>query len=95
MRIGGEEAVGSAIEVGEIAAAAAGYKDLFADTIGMVENEDAQSALASSNGGHESGCSRAEDEDVAGLRTREGWEGVQGHVGCIDYGDRAVRAATR
>jgi hypothetical protein len=37
VRIGGEESVGRAVEIGEVAAAAAGDEDLLADAVGMIE----------------------------------------------------------
>ena len=59
VRVGGEEVFGARVEVGEVAAAAAGDEDLFADAIGMIENEDAAAALAGHDGSHQSGCACA------------------------------------
>jgi hypothetical protein len=67
VRIGGEELFGGAAEVGEIAAAAAGDQDLFADAIGVIEDKDAAATLACGDGGHETRCASAEDEDVTRL----------------------------
>jgi len=64
VRIGGEETVRGAVDVGEIAAAAAGDEDLLADAIGMIEDQDAAATLACSDGGHEAGCAGSKDEDV-------------------------------
>jgi hypothetical protein len=83
MWVGGEEAVGCAVEVGEVAAAAAGDEDLFADAIGMIENNDAPAALAGSDGSHEPGRSRAEHEDIASLVVMSGWNQARGHVGTV------------
>jgi hypothetical protein len=50
MRVGGEEAVGRGVEVGEIAAAAARDQDLLARPVGMVEEEHAAAALPGGGG---------------------------------------------
>ena len=55
------------MEVGEVAAAAARDENLFADAIGMIENEDAAAALARDDGSHETRCSGAEHQDIANL----------------------------
>jgi hypothetical protein len=59
-----EEVFGGGVEVGEVAAASAGDEDLFAESVGVVEEEGAAAALAGCDGGHEAGGSRAEDDYV-------------------------------
>ena len=71
--IGGEESVGRAVEIGEIAAAAAGDEDLLADAIGMIENYDATAALTSGDGSHEAGCPGAEHQDIADFFVMGRW----------------------
>jgi hypothetical protein len=63
----GEEIVGARVEVGEVAAASAGDEDLFADAVGVVEDEGASAASAGFDGAHESGGSGAEDDYVNGF----------------------------
>jgi hypothetical protein len=65
VRIAGEETVRSAVDVGEVAAAAAGDENLFANTVGMIEDEDAAATLTCGDGGHEARCTSAEDEGIA------------------------------
>ena len=64
MRIGGNKVFRLTVQVGEVAAAAAGNQNLFADTFGAFENGYAASALASLDGAHEAGCASAENDDV-------------------------------
>jgi hypothetical protein len=64
VRIGGKETVRGAVEVGEIAAAAAGDEDLLADAVGMIEDEDAAATLTCGDGGHEARCAGTKDKDV-------------------------------
>ena len=69
------------MEIGEVAAAAAGDEDFFADAVGVIEHEDAAATLAGSDGSHEPRCSRAEYEDIESLFVMHGWDGVRGHAG--------------
>ena len=62
--VGGEEVFGAGVEVGEVAAAAAGDEDLLAGAVGVFEDEDAAAAAAGFDGAHEAGGAGAEDEDV-------------------------------
>ena len=48
----GNEIFGRAINVGEVAASAAGDEDFFADALGVFQNGDAASALAGFDGAH-------------------------------------------
>jgi len=60
----GEEVFGAAVEVGEVAASAAGDKDLAADLAVVFEEGNAPAAQAGDGGAHEARRSGAEDEDV-------------------------------
>ena len=64
MRIGGEEILGLAVEVGEIAAAAAGDENFLAQPVGVFEDRDAASALARFDGAHQAGCAATENQCV-------------------------------
>jgi len=64
--VGAEEVFGSGVQVGEVAAAAAGDEDLAAGSVGVVEQDDAAGAARGREGAHEAGGTGAEDEDVAG-----------------------------
>ena len=60
----GPEAVGVGMQVGEVAATAAGDEDLFAGLAGVIEHEDAAAAAGGGGGGHQPGGAGAEDDDV-------------------------------
>ena len=62
--VGGEEVFRRGMEVGEVAAAAAGDEDLLAGAVGVFEDEGAAAAAAGLDGAHEAGGAGAEDEDV-------------------------------
>jgi hypothetical protein len=79
--IRGEEGIGRAVEIREIATTAAGDEDLFADAVCAVENEDTAAVLTGSYGSHEPGRSSAEYEDIASLFVMHGWDGVREHAG--------------
>jgi hypothetical protein len=81
VRIGGEETVRSAVDVCEIAAAAAGDEDLFANAVGMIEDEDTAAALTCGDGGHETSCTGAEDEGIACFFVMSCVKWVRGHAG--------------
>jgi hypothetical protein len=53
------------VDVGEVAPAAAGDEDLFADAFGVIEHQDAAATLTGGDGGHEPRCTGAEDEGIA------------------------------
>src|SRR6202008_265364 len=72
MRIGRQEAIGRAVEIGEVAAAAARNQDLLSRTLGMVEQQDAAAALARGQRGHHAGCACAEDYRVETMHVA-GW----------------------
>ncbi len=91
----GEEVFGGGAEIGEVGAASSGDEDLFADSVGVVEDEDAGVAVTGFDGAHEACGSGSEDGYVDGLgsggehvetdfRLREGgyeWRGVANGVG--------------
>ena len=52
VRVLGEKVFGAAVDVGEVAAAAAGDQDLLADALGVVEQDDAPSAPPGLDGAH-------------------------------------------
>ena len=52
------------MNVGEIASAAAGDENLFAQTVGVFENRDPALALAGLDGTHQARCAAAENEYV-------------------------------
>jgi hypothetical protein len=52
------------VEVGEIAASAAGDEDFFAETVGVVEEGDAAVVASGFDGAHQACCAAAEDECV-------------------------------
>ena len=49
----GPEAVGVGMQIGEVAATAAGDEDLFAGLAGVIEHEDAAAAAGGGGGGHQ------------------------------------------
>ena len=64
VRIGREKILGPAVEVGEVAATAAGDENFFAEPVGVVEDGDAASALAGFDGAHQARCAAAENQCV-------------------------------
>ena len=64
MRVGGEEAVGRGVEVGEVAAPAARDQDFLAGLAGMVDQQDAAAALAGLGGAHQPRRAGAEDDRI-------------------------------
>ena len=64
VRVVGEEAIGRAMNVGEVAAATSGDED-FAAGLGVVfEQDNAAAALSGDGGAHEAGGAGAEDDGV-------------------------------
>jgi hypothetical protein len=63
------------MQVGEIATAATGDQDLFADAIGAFEQQDTASAFAGFDGTHQAGGPGSENDDVTGLVHAEFWTG--------------------
>ena len=64
MRIGREKIFGLAMQIGEIAAASAGDKDLLGDAVSTLKNGDAPAAFASFDGAQEAGGTGAENDDI-------------------------------
>ncbi len=73
MRIGGNEILGLAVEVGEIAPPAARNQDFLAQSVGALEHGDTAAALAGFDGAHQAGRAATEDECVEGM-------GHEGHM---------------
>ena len=64
IRVLGQEAIGADLEIGEIAAAAAGDPDFLADLAGMIEQQDLLAALARGQGAHQAGRAGPDNDDV-------------------------------
>ena len=73
VRIAGQKPVGHAVQIGEIAAPAARDQNLGADPVGMIEEEDLAAALAGRQRAHQSGCARAQDNDIERLGRFSHW----------------------
>ena len=67
MRIGGEIILWPGVDIGEVAAAAAGDADLFARRFRMVENDDGAAALAGADGAHHASGARPQNQHVTFL----------------------------
>jgi hypothetical protein len=52
------------MQVGEVAASAAGDQDFLADAVGMFEHNDATAALAGLDGTHQAGSAASQDDHV-------------------------------
>ena len=68
VRIRRKEIFRLAVNVGEVAAAAAGDEDLLARAIGVLEDGDAASALARFDGAHQSGGAGTKNDCVEAMR---------------------------
>ena len=55
------------MQVGEVAAPAAGDQDLLANAVGAFQDGDAASALASSDGAHQPGGASAQNHRIVGM----------------------------
>ena len=66
--IAGEKTIRRGIEIGEVAAPAAGDQDFRADLVGMVEQQDFFSALPGRQRAHEARGTRSQNDDVERLR---------------------------
>jgi len=62
--IGRKKILWARVQVGEVAAAAAGDQDFLADSVGAFENQNTAAALASFNGTHQAGRAGSENDDV-------------------------------
>src|SRR5688500_9250604 len=61
VRIGGQEARGSTADIGKVAAAAAGDKDLLTSAVRAFEHDYSSTALACLDGAHQAGGAGAND----------------------------------
>ena len=64
VRVGGNEVVGGRVQVGEIATAATGDRDLLADPFGMFEYDYLAAAFAGLDRTEETGCPAADDNHI-------------------------------
>lgn len=64
MGIGGQEVFRRNLKVGEIAAAAAGDENFFADFLAAFDHQDAPAAFARLDGAHQTGSATAEDHHI-------------------------------
>ncbi len=64
MRIRGKKILRAGVQIGEIAAAAAGDQDLLPDSIRAFEHQHTASALAGFDGTHQPGSTASENDDV-------------------------------
>ena len=71
MRVFGKETIRRAVQVGEIAASAAGDEDFFAGAFGVVEHHHAAAALAGGECAHQAGGAGAQ-YDYVGHRQGQG-----------------------
>ncbi len=62
--IGRKEILRAGVQVGEVAAAAAGDQDFLADSIRSFEHQNTPAALAGLNGTHQAGRAGSENDDV-------------------------------
>ena len=62
--IGGDEILRRAMDIGEVAAAAAGDEDFLPRGLGMVEHEDAPAPPARPHGAEQAGGTGAEHHDI-------------------------------
>jgi hypothetical protein len=77
MRVGRKKIFGSAMQIGEVAAASARDEDLLADLVGVFEDRDAASTLAGLDGAHQARGAAAENQclermDHVGLSRHHG-----------------------
>ena len=55
------------VEVREIAAPASGNKYLFADLVGVLQNQDAAPAISCFDGAHKASCTRSNNDNIIAL----------------------------
>ena len=67
VRIGRQEPLRRAVQIGEVAAPAAGNQDLLAGLARMVQHHHAPPAPAGGDCAHQAGGARAEDDDIGGV----------------------------
>ncbi len=64
MRVGRQKPFGRGVDVGEVAAPAAGDQDLLPRCVGMVDHEHTLARLARAGGAHQARPSCAKDDNV-------------------------------
>lgn len=64
MRVLGQEVFGPSVEVGEVAPATSGDEDLFAWVVGVIEQDDAATALPGLDGAHQPGGTCSDDDGI-------------------------------
>src|ERR1035441_8597217 len=67
MRVRRKKILRPAMQVGKVAAPTAGDQDFLADAIGVFQHGDAASALAGSDGAHQTGSASAQDHRIVGM----------------------------
>ncbi len=67
MRVGGDKVLRGAIDVGEVAASAAGDENLFPDAGSVVEQAYPAATLAGLDGAHQSGGAGAQNDGIKSL----------------------------
>src|SRR5450755_3582763 len=67
MRVRRQEALWPAIQVGKVAAPAAGNQNLLADAIGAFQHSNTASALSGSDGAHQPSGASAQDYRIVGM----------------------------
>ena len=64
MRIGGDEVFRGGIQVGEIAATAAGHEDFLARLVGVIQHQHPMALIGSRGGTHQSGRTGADHHNI-------------------------------
>jgi hypothetical protein len=62
------------MQVGEIAAPAAGDQDFLANAVGVLQHSDAASTLAGGDGTHQSGSASAQDHCIVGMDHKDSFK---------------------
>ena len=95
MRIGRQEPLRRAVQIGEVAAPAAGDQDLLAGLARMVQHHHAAPAPPGGDCAHQAGGAGAEDDDIGGVHDSDCVGRSQGVVKGSETGEVAstVRGA--
>jgi hypothetical protein len=80
MRIRGNKVSRQAMEVGEIAASAAGDQDFLSQAVGMFQDCDVAAALAGFDGAHQSRRAATENKCIEGVCHCDRTNMVSGHM---------------
>ena len=67
MRVGREKTFRRRVDIGEIAAPAAGDQDLLADPLGVLDEQHPATALTGNGRTHQSGGAAAKNDDIVTL----------------------------